>query len=247
MNSFLSDSSTPLYQQVYNLLRDRINTGEYSVGDRLPSEPELAEAFGVSRITLRTAVDKLTEDGLLLLHRGKGTFVAETALTDSVYARGSFTVSCQRQNVTPNTHIISVSTENPNENAARMLALQNAEKVIVIKRLRSINHKPAIFEIDYMPQARFADLLKMDLEERSLFAVLLEKFGLEPTLLHDEFSVRSSGIELSSHLDCPTSTALLWVGQQVCNADGIIYYNEQYIRSERYCYAIRSRLTDEQP
>ena len=70
------------YQQVMRTLRERIEHGEYQVGDRLPSETELAAALGVSRPTLRQALARLESEGLLRRIKGSGTGSSETYCTD---------------------------------------------------------------------------------------------------------------------------------------------------------------------
>lgn len=71
-----SNLRTPRYMQAYTALRDWIHHGAYSPGDRLPSEPQLCEIFGVSRITIRSAIDLLEREGLVARQQGRGTFVS---------------------------------------------------------------------------------------------------------------------------------------------------------------------------
>src|SRR3954469_20078248 len=66
----------PLYQQVRSVLLDRIGSGEYAPGDRLPSEGVLADDLGVHRLTVRRALDELSREGLLRARQGAGTFVS---------------------------------------------------------------------------------------------------------------------------------------------------------------------------
>ena len=68
------DSMIPMYKQIVNLLNEKIEKGELKPGDKLPSEAELMEAYSVSRITIRSAISELEEDGLVIRSRGKGTF-----------------------------------------------------------------------------------------------------------------------------------------------------------------------------
>ena len=67
--------SSPIYIKIHNEIRQRIEDGEWAVGDRIPAERELAEQFGVSRMTLRQAIQTLVDEGLLERHIGAGTFV----------------------------------------------------------------------------------------------------------------------------------------------------------------------------
>ena len=71
-----ASKSTPLYQQIYDELKEAIERGEYTPKERIPSEPELAEKYEVSRITVRRAVEELCTDGYLVKQLGRGTFVS---------------------------------------------------------------------------------------------------------------------------------------------------------------------------
>jgi len=79
---------TPLYHQIYLLLRERIRRGELRSGTVLPGEQELARAFRVSRITVKRALNELAGERLVTRHRGRGTIVAANTVTPMV--RGSW-------------------------------------------------------------------------------------------------------------------------------------------------------------
>ena len=75
MASLVVSSQLPLYQQLLEDIKADINDGKYSTGDKIPSELELADVYGVSRITVRRAVAELCNEGYLVKRQGKGTFV----------------------------------------------------------------------------------------------------------------------------------------------------------------------------
>jgi DNA-binding GntR family transcriptional regulator len=81
----------PLYQQVYEILRTAILTGEWKVGELIPPEPVLMKELQVSRTTLRQAVDLLCREGFLEKKQGKGTFVRVPSLEENIHRIISFT------------------------------------------------------------------------------------------------------------------------------------------------------------
>ena len=103
------DSSVPLYQQLCNLLTDQIHKGVLKPGDKIPSELQLSEMYGISRITVRSAITQMVDEGLLMKRHGKGTYVTIPVFVESK-AGGSFTRSCQKNNIIPHTEVISVKT-----------------------------------------------------------------------------------------------------------------------------------------
>ena len=88
-----SDIAIPLYQQLYDLLLDQIRSGVYPPGSKIP--------------TVRNALGRLVDDNILVKRHGKGTFVATPVFTESAYANGSFTKSCEQMGATPSTQVVS--------------------------------------------------------------------------------------------------------------------------------------------
>ena len=85
MNDSMNDIKEPLYQKIYNDIVKCIETGEYSIGDRVPSEMELAEKFGVSRITSKKALKILEQNGLIERMRGRGSFVKKSKVPNNMH------------------------------------------------------------------------------------------------------------------------------------------------------------------
>ena len=101
---------------------------------------------------------------------------------------------------------------------------------------------PAIFEIDYF-RMEYMFLLKEDLEDVSLMETISKNISTQPKRVEDVFEVKYSNKEYSDHLKCATNMPLLKVRQLVyAENDEVLYYNEQYIRSDKYKYAVSSNI-----
>lgn len=165
------NSIIPMYKQVLGIIKDRIAAQEYTSGSRLPSEADLMRQFGVSRITVRTAINELVEDGVLERSQGKGTFVALPKSThpadDSVIG---FSRSCILAGKTPSTRLLSIEWTFPTEKQAALWGITTKDKIIRSKRLRYVDNKPAMIEINHYP-ASFSYLFQEDLNQ-SLFEAL---------------------------------------------------------------------------
>lgn len=101
-------SADPLYRQLLTRLRDAILSGEYPVGSRMPSEKELCQHYGISRVTVRRALKELTEEGLIHRHQGKGSFVTRPRLEHNLGQRRSFTEMCRVLGRVPSAKVIEV-------------------------------------------------------------------------------------------------------------------------------------------
>ncbi len=237
VNSFI-----PLYQQLYDNIRKQITVGVYKPGDKLPSEGDLCKEFNVSRITVRNALKQLVEEEILCKKRGKGTYVTIPARVEALCAGNSFTNSCHRINAKPSTKIIATSIERANKAACEALNIEQDDKVICMKRLRLIDDVPVIFEIDYF-RMEYMFLLKEDLEDSSLMETISKNISTQPKRVEDMFEVKYSNKEYSDLLKCATNMPLLKVRQLVyAENDEVLYYNEQYIRSDKYKYTVSANI-----
>ncbi len=161
-------------------------------GDQLPTEPALCQEYGVSRITVRRAVDDLLRDGLLVREQGRGTFVTEPRYTQQV--RETFTDTVTgffRQQAdlgrTVTTRVLA-SRIVRNPDASTALGLSPADDLLELERLRFVNGRLHQHVVTSMLASRFRDLLHEDLTQGSLFDRLHSAYGV--TLVQNDLLVR---------------------------------------------------------
>lgn len=240
MTKINMNDSIPLYQQVYEILSEKIENKEYRAGERIPTEDELCKLFNVSRVTIRCALKMLVDNDVLEKIPGKGTFIKKKVYIESELAHGSFTRSCLLTGVVPSTKIISRSWIQADKRIAKKMRIKENDKIIRIERLRITDNIPAIFETDYF-YSNFDYLLTSDLENNPLMDVIKEKSGITGTHFVDTFEVVYTTEKQSKYLKCPQYYPLLGVSQvYFSDRYSILYYNEQCIRSDIYKYVTRS-------
>lgn len=170
--------STPVYVQIAENLLDQIESGELSPGDRLPPERELSKKLGVSRLTLRRALQKLEQQGLLTRRQGAGTFVSAPKIEQQAEVIISFTKNMQRRGYIPGAEIVEFKKENAKKSVADSLGLSSSDWVYSIYRLRLINQAPVLLERLTIPAHRFPDFDCHDLSTRSLYEVMETEYGI---------------------------------------------------------------------
>ncbi|MGI6071360.1 MAG: GntR family transcriptional regulator [Blautia sp.] len=148
-----SSSLTPLYRQLSNIIRSQIESGEYSRDEKIPTEIELSESYGISRITVRKALEELTDEGLLVRKPGKGTFVCIDKSIRTSYPRMPFKEAVERSGRVATTKLLSYSLEVPPKKIANFLKLKEHEEAIIIKRLRLADDIPVHLETLYFPKS----------------------------------------------------------------------------------------------
>lgn len=150
------DSSTPLYIQLANNLRQMIHDGDMETGDALPSERALAEHTGASRVTIRKAIDQLINEGLLLRRQGAGTYIAPRIEQSGDELTG-FSADAESRGESPASIWLIRSTANPTEDEAKLLKIKPGDKVVRLGRVRLSDGEPLAIEHAVVPAVFFKD------------------------------------------------------------------------------------------
>lgn len=174
-------SPIPLYYQLQQQLREAIRDGRLGVNAALPTEPELAANVGVSRFTLRQAIDQLVRDGLLRRERGRGTFVAEPPLVPIAPRRPGFAIDPDEQGADQVSRVLRVAAITPDPDVRKALGLEEGTEIVEIVRLRLLEGQPIALETMYMPASLVPGLEWADVTNRRLYDVLERRYGLRVT------------------------------------------------------------------
>lgn len=172
----------PIFGQIGDALREQIEAGALNPGDAIPSERELAERLKVSRMTVRAAIDRLVQDGLLHRQRGRSTVVSGVKINRGVGFM-SFSEDMRARGLTPRSEVRRLTAEVATASIAAQLGLPAGARVIYLERLRYADDEPVALERVYVPYDRFSALLNQEAElaRRSLYEILEEEFDSRPT------------------------------------------------------------------
>jgi GntR family transcriptional regulator len=143
----------PLHNEITDVLRERIAAGDWAVGERLPTEPVLAREIGVSRATLREALQQLDAEGMLIRKHGVGTFVrsATPGISLSLTIPRSVTVLIESQGLSPSTSFMKITSETVFPDDVERMSVAPGSKVYRIERIRTANSQPVAYTIDTVP------------------------------------------------------------------------------------------------
>lgn len=174
----LEPNAVPLHRQVYADLRSAIEAGEWRPGERVTPERELAERYGCSLITVRRALTDLAREHRVVRARGRGTFVAEPPIERDLAGTLSFADEMLSRGKNPRTRVVTARTEPAGAAVGQALGIGVEAPVIYLERLRVADGEPLILEQVRLAADAFPDLVGADLENGSLYALLLERFGI---------------------------------------------------------------------
>lgn len=167
-----------IYEQLLERFQAELAGGHWEAGARFPSERELAQRYGVSRVTVNKVMSKLVSEGWLELRRGIGTFAAERpTLMTSLRQMESFTSFAAAQGFEPRTKVAAFERQTKVEAwVSNALGLKAGERVLFIRRLRQANGDTVIFEERWLPGARFPRLTAKALEG-SFYDLCATRYG----------------------------------------------------------------------
>jgi GntR family transcriptional regulator len=177
MSTAASSPASPRYREIANALKERIENEGLAPHTLLPSERELSETHGVSRMTARQAVTLLENEGYVDRRPPRGTFVAEPRV---LFRVGSFSVDVTRAGRRPGAQLLSAEASNPSPSVQAALGLEGGDEVHALQRVRFADDEPLAIETTYLPARLTPGLLRLPLEG-SLWSLLGEKYEITAT------------------------------------------------------------------
>ena len=213
----------PPYRQIAGMLREAIRSNRLAPGERLPSETELIEHFGVARMTVRQAVQELRSEGLVIAQHGRGVFVRPTPpirrLASDRFARqhraegkAAFTVEAEKSGYSPQVDNIVVRHEKPNSLVAERLRVPAEEEIVVRSRRYLADGRPVETATSYIPAA-FANgtpIEQVDTGPGGIYA-RLEENGHTLARFTEEVAARMPTPEERRQLDLEPGVPVLTV------------------------------------
>jgi GntR family transcriptional regulator len=178
-NAIDFNSNIPYYIQLVEALKEKIRSGEWQAGDQLPSEPDLCEAYGVSRTVVRQSLREIELEGLITRRKGKGTFVSEPKISESLAQKltGFYQDMVERGHVIE-TQVLHHKLVPADKKVAEYLDVDPGTTVIDIKRLRFIKGEPIVLVSSYLPLDLCPELAEADITNKSLYEFLENECGV---------------------------------------------------------------------
>ena len=200
-------SKLPLYDQIGRNLRELIVSGKLKPNETVPSEWELAELYGVSRLTVRKALDGLVRQRWLCKRHGVGTFVTKPSVTSIAPSKLSFTDQMIAIGRKPTSRLVSLGVENVSLAITSSLELSRGDQVFCLTRVRLADNVPILLETAYLSLERYPGLeTAVGLAESSLYNYLLESYKVSVTRIEQTLKPVLLTNEQAIHLQAKPSS-----------------------------------------
>jgi GntR family transcriptional regulator len=233
-----TNDSLTLYEQLANQLRDDIDAGKYEPGEQLPTEFEFHDQTGLSRSTIRHALEILVGEGVLVKIHGKGTFVHKGGNNESDRSQFlSLTANAARLDAKMSTRLVDTRTVLADTSQQDFFNLPEGSELLELTRLRYVEGEPfcvetSLFTLDHQ------SLVDQDLNG-SLYQLLKDKYAITPAGGHKTFDIAYANASESFLLGVDRGTALMQIIDFVYDSNQHpLHISRSVMRSDKYKYEL---------
>lgn len=234
-------STEPLYYQLKEALRKNILAGVWKSGEKIPTERQLSENFGVSIAVVRQAVSLLVEEGFLIKRQGKGTFVVDARVRQGPRKLTSFTEEMSSMGLKASSIVLEKGVKQADEKISNALKLELKANVLMVRRLRLANNEPLGIQTFYIAEYLAPDFLENDLTQ-SLYKLLETKYGVRIVSAQEKYFATILDRYECKLLKVKWPFAGFIVERITFDPTGSpIEYTESIIRSDKYSVQVNLR------
>lgn len=230
----MHQDALPLYIQIAAELRQNIQDAVFKIGDRLPTETELSERFGVNRHTLRQAVQILRQEGIVGVERGRGTFVVAAPITVPLGTRVRYNDALKAQSLQPQWEVLQIIQIPADAKVAPQLKIATDASVILFERLSLADEVPISVSSSYFPSALFPGLVDHCEHYHSISTMLREQYDCDHIRQSTRLSARLARPQDARHLRMAATSPILFSESVNINQTGeVIEYGVTRFRGDR--------------
>lgn len=238
----------PLYQALADTLLEQIRSGGLQPGERLPSEADLIELYGVGRNTVRHALSELAAQGVLKTIQGVGTFVEDGRLNKTAEYLLGFTQEMSMQGREVSSRVLEARLIPADSFLARRLQIQLGEDVVYLARVRYLDGEPTAIERAHLPHSLCRGILKHDFAQASLYQVLTDEYGMRPDHAEQEIEAKLASGQVADLLDLEQPAVVFVFHRATHLADGrVVEYVDSEVRADQYRFYTNLKLHAPQP
>jgi len=230
---------TPRHKQISDQIREKIETGEYELKDQLPSENEMTEMFGVSRVTIRRALQTLENEQLIYRCQGLGSFVNDQRSHQSFAKLTDFVEDMRRNGMEASSRVLQMELAAVPDEIAPILNLDEGTTGVRLDRLRLGDEKPVAFDITWLPVFYGQLIENHDLSEETIFGILERQYEIPVKKGCYRIEAENATPYLAQHLEVNKNEALLLINRlSFTVGEKPLYYQQRYYRTDRIVYEL---------
>jgi GntR family transcriptional regulator len=209
MTESVKSGPLPRYYQLREIIRERIVSGDWTPGTLIPSERELCERYGISRMTARQSITDLVNEGLLYREQGKGTYVGRPKIAQQLLRLTGFTEDMKDRAQRPGAKVLTAEMWPADQETAERLRIRVGQPVYHLRRLRLADSEPLALETSCISFIGCERLLDNDLERDSLYQLLVSVYDVPPLEAEQELEADVARDEEAQLLEIAVGSPVL--------------------------------------
>jgi len=226
------DEHEKLYLQLFDILRKKIESKEWTPGMQVPTEDQLCKMFNVSRATVRNAVLELVRQGYLVRQQGKGTFVNSNYISEGLIMTTVLKKLWVEDDTLFTKEVLAKTVMMPVGDLSKELQIPENKHVIYLKIRWLIDNKPSILQESFIPFNICPHLLEEDIETQSIIDLFEKKYSIKITKVLNYFDLSIVNKETAQFLQVSENTHAIEMVQKVFSGDTVVLLNNFYKKSD---------------
>lgn len=231
-------ASQPAYARIHEQIASRISNGMISENERLPTEREMCDEFGVSRITIRHALTLLGRDGLIRKRQGQGIFVCPRRYEHSLDSMYTFADELRKQNAQPSWKVLSMEPQDMDGDIANRLGLCERSQCRCIRRLSYADGRLLSYEQIYVPEALMQGATAEDVERDGLYTTIQRVSGLHADRAQEIFEAVLAPGEVCQALERKQPLAVTKLVRTTFAGEHPLHYSVRYVLGDKYRFKL---------
>ncbi len=238
-----NSAGKPLYQAVADAILEEIRSGQLAANQRIPSESELGDRFGVGRNTVRHALADLASRGFVKTVQGVGSFVAGERVSKTAEYLMGFTQEMLMQGRQVSSDVLEAAVIRADPFLARRLQIQLGGEVVYLLRVRLMDGQPTAIERAYLPHELCLGILANDFSNASLYQILAEQYGCRPDHAEQEIEANLATPQVAELLKLELPAVVFVFHRETRLADGrVIEYVDSEVRADQFRFYTNLKL-----
>lgn len=228
----------PMYRQIADAIRAKISSGDYKVGEALPTEAQLREEFSVSRVTVRQAIKLLVENYELESKQGSGTYVKESKVNYDIYQQSSFAEKWSHLDSVTRSEVLVFEVSSASLTMAENLDIAEGDKIFYVKRVRYVDDNPITVEETWLPISLFPDL-SYQVMQGSKYEFIENQKGMKIDRSEQEIIPVLPPLDVAELLGIDASQPIIEKRTRSHLVDDTIFeYSRNYFKSSDYKFTL---------
>lgn len=226
------DEHEKLYLQLFEILKRKIESKEWTPGMQIPTEEQLCKMFNVSRATVRNAVLELVRQGYLIRQQGKGTFVSDSFISEGLIMTTVLKKIWIEDEAQLTKQVLAKTVMMPLDNLSEELNIPENKHIIYIKVIWLINTEPSILQESFVPFNICPQLLEEDLEKFSIIDLFEKKYSIKITKVLNYFALKNLKKEIAESLQTPENSKVIEMSQKIFSGNTVVLLNRFYKKED---------------